>query len=165
MLEGDIREARDRAKHDDLTGPGGTWVGGAGSDAGIVRVSHFFSDGGFMHRLALVSLVVATSLSHAADLPPLATGGQLRKALAGNTVHGSMDSSGRYAEFYAKDGTVRGADYRATWSIEGDSMCWVYEGQPKDCWRAAVQGKQVKWIKDGKAQGAGTIVKGNVNGF
>jgi len=118
-----------------------------------------------MHRFALVSLLVTTSLGHAADLPQLASGGQLRKALSGNTVHGSMDSSGRYAEFYARDGTVRGADYQAKWSIEGDSMCWVYDGQPKDCWRAAVQGKQVKWIKDGKAQGTGTIVKGNVNGF
>ncbi len=103
--------------------------------------------------------------AQAADLPPLSTGEQIKKAVAGNTVEGSMQASGRYTEFYAKDGTVSGKDYQAVWRIEGDTMCWKYKGQPKDCWRASVKGTTVQWVKDNKVQGTGTIVKGNVNNF
>ena len=113
---------------------------------------------------AIVFLALA-SHAQAADLPPLATGEQIKKAVAGNTVEGSMQASGRYTEFYAKDGTVSGKDYQAVWRIEGDTMCWKYKGQPKDCWRASVKGTTVQWVKDNKVQGTGTIVKGNVNNF
>ena len=117
-------------------------------------------------RLAATAIALSlASLAHAGDLPPLAKGAQLKRAVSGNTVEGSMDASGRYTEFYAKDGTVRGKDYKAKWNIEGDTMCWVYEGQPKDCWQAGVKGTSVKWVKDGKVQGTGTIVKGNPNEF
>jgi hypothetical protein len=108
-------------------------------------------------------LVISAGLAHAADTPLPATGAQLKQAVSGNTVEGSMDASGRYTEFYAADGTVRAKDYKARWSIEGDSMCWVYEGQPKDCWQATIKGASVKWLKGGKAQGSGTVVKGNPN--
>jgi hypothetical protein len=118
-----------------------------------------------MRLAATLSLLALAGLAHGADLPPLATGAQLKQAVSGNTIEGSMDASGRYTEFYAKDGTVRGKDYKAKWSIEGDTMCWLYEGQPKDCWRAAVKGGNVKWVKDGKVQGTGTVVKGNPNKF
>jgi hypothetical protein len=113
-------------------------------------------------RASLVfSFLALATMAQAADTPPLATGEQLRKAVSGNTVQGSMDGSGRYSEFYAADGTVRSRKYQAKWSIEGDSMCWVYDGQPKDCWRAALKGTSVKWVKDGKVQGTGTVVRGN----
>ena len=111
---------------------------------------------------ALISLAGAAS---AAEQSQLASGQQLKNAIAGNTVQGSMDAAGRYTEFYAKDGTVRSKDYQAKWSIEGDQMCWVYEGQPKDCWRATIKGNNVKWVKDGKVQGTGTIVQGNSNRY
>jgi hypothetical protein len=51
------------------------------------------------------------------------------------------------------------------WRIEGDTMCWIYKDQPKDCWRASIKGTSVQWVKDNKVQGTGTIVKGNVNNF
>jgi len=60
---------------------------------------------------------------------------------------------------------VHGKDYKATWSVEGDKMCWVYEGSPKDCWDVELSGDQVRWVKDGKPQGSGTIVEGNPNNF
>lgn len=94
-----------------------------------------------------------------------ATGAEITAALAGNTVQGSMDASGAYTEFYAEDGTVMGPDYKAVWSVEGDQMCWVYEGSPKDCWNAKIEGDQIQWIKDGASQGTGTILPGNPNGF
>lgn len=117
-------------------------------------------------RFYLAALVlVAASYAQADDLPPLATGQQIKKAVAGNTVEGSMQASGRYTEFYAKDGTVSGKDYKAAWRIEGDTMCWLYKDQPKDCWRASIKGATVQWVKNNKVQGTGTIVKGNINNF
>ena len=119
-----------------------------------------------MRLTSLIGLVVLNAVGHAAvanaaEAPPLATGAQIRQAVAGNTVEGSMDDSGRYTEFYAADGGVRAKDYKARWTIEGDSMCWLYEGQPKDCWQAALRGDQVKWMRGGKVLGSGTIVRGN----
>lgn len=115
------------------------------------------------HFLAFLCLGLMAIVVFADELPPLATGSQLKRAIRGNTVEGTMDGSGRYTEFYRKDGTVKGEDYQARWSVEGDTVCWIYEGRPKDCWSAAVKGANIKWIKDGKVQGAGTILKGNPN--
>ena len=101
----------------------------------------------------------------AADPLRVASGAELRKSLSGNTVEGSMEATGRYSEFYAPDGTVRSKDYRARWSVEGDAMCWVYDGAPKDCWQAAIKGAQLHWIKGGKRLGSGTLLPGNPNRY
>lgn len=95
----------------------------------------------------------------------LAKGEAIKAAISGNTVQGNRDSSGPYAEQYGADGVVHGKDYKAAWSVEGDTMCWVYEGAPKDCWSVELAGDQVKWVKDGKAQGTGTILPGNPSNF
>ncbi len=115
--------------------------------------------------LALLNAVIPAAVVNAAEAPSLASGAQIRQAVSGNTVEGSMDASGRYTEFYAGDGSVRAKDYKARWTIEGDSMCWLYDGQPKDCWQAAVKGGQIRWIKGGKVLGSGAVVKGNPNRF
>jgi len=118
-----------------------------------------------MKRFILVLVLSLAGTASIAEQTTLASGQQLRNAIAGNTVQGSMDGAGRYTEFYAKNGTVRGKDYQAKWSIEGDQMCWVYKGQAKDCWRASIKDNNVKWVKDGKVQGSGTIVQGNTNRY
>ena len=94
-----------------------------------------------------------------------ATGDQIRAAIADSTVQGNMDASGPYAEFYAADGTIKGKDYTGQWSVEGDAMCFAYEGTPKECWSVEISGDQVRWLKDGASQGTGTLLKGNANGF
>ncbi len=94
-----------------------------------------------------------------------ATGEEIRAAISGNTVQGNMDSSGPYAEFYEAGGTIKGKDYTGKWTVEGDAMCFEYQGAPKDCWTVDIKGDQVRWIKSGQSQGTGTIVKGNANGF
>lgn len=93
-----------------------------------------------------------------------ASGEEIRAAVSGNTVQGSMTATGAYTEFYAADGTIKGADYAGTWTIEGDTMCFSY-GETPDCWQAALSGDQVSWIKDGAVAGTGTIVSGNVNNW
>lgn len=112
--------------------------------------------------LLLTTSIVAMS---GAALAEMATGEQIKSAITGNTVQGSMDASGAYTEYYAADGTAFGKDYKAKWSVEGDTMCWVYDGTPKDCWGVEIAGDQIRWVKDGKAQGTGTVVTGNPNNF
>lgn len=112
----------------------------------------------------LIAALALTGLA-APALAQNATGAEISAAITGNTVQGSMDASGAYTEFYAEDGTVFGPGYKAVWSVEGDQMCWVYEGSPKDCWNAAIAGDQIQWIKDGKSQGTGMILPGNPNDF
>jgi hypothetical protein len=112
------------------------------------------------------SLVIVFLLAISAASPALAaTGAEIRAAISGNTVQGNMDASGPYAEFYDAGGTIKGKDYTGKWTIEGDAMCFEYEGSPKDCWTVDIKGDQVRWIKDGASQGTGTIVNGNANGF
>ena len=109
--------------------------------------------------LSLVFFMAAASSALAA------TGAEIRAAISGNTVQGNMDSSGPYAEFYDASGTIKGKDYTGKWTVEGDTMCFEYDGSPKDCWAVEISGDQVRWIKDGASQGTGTIIKGNANGF
>lgn len=93
-----------------------------------------------------------------------ATGDQIRAAVSGNTVQGSMSATGAYTEFYAADGTIKGQGYAGTWTIEGDTMCFAY-GEAPECWQAAIAGDQITWIKDGATGGTGTIVAGNPNNW
>jgi len=110
--------------------------------------------------LALAFLLAAGNAALAA-----ATGDQIRAAIADSTVQGNMDASGSYAEYYAPDGTIKGKDYTGQWSVEGDAMCFAYQGTPKECWNVELNGNQVRWVKNGASQGTGAIVKGNINGF
>jgi hypothetical protein len=66
-----------------------------------------------MNRFILAFLLSLAGTAALAEQMPLASGQQLKNAITDNTVQGSMDGSGRYTEFYAKDGTVRSKDYKA----------------------------------------------------
>jgi hypothetical protein len=94
-----------------------------------------------------------------------ATGDQIRAAISDSTVQGNMEGSGPYAEYYAPDGTIKGSGYAGQWSVEGDAMCFAYQGTPKECWNVEISGDQLRWLKNGASQGTGTILRGNVNGF
>jgi hypothetical protein len=94
-----------------------------------------------------------------------ATGEQITAAISGNTVQGSMIASGAYTEFYGADGVIKGKDYSGKWRVNGDTMCFQYGQDPEACWQVKLDGSQVTWVKDGKDDGTGTIVKGNPNNF
>ncbi|AWB48899.1 hypothetical protein HYN69_10670 [Gemmobacter aquarius] len=93
-----------------------------------------------------------------------ATGDQIKAAIAGNTVQGNMLASGAYTEFYQADGVIKGADYTAKWSVNGDEMCFDY-GEGASCWSVQIKGDAVTWIKDGVEDGTGTLVAGNPNKY
>ena len=115
-----------------------------------------------MRALTLLSAVLLAAPAFGQDV---ATGDAIKMAVSGNTIQGNMTSSGPYAEFYAEDGTIKGDGYTASWSIEGDAMCFTYEGAAPDCWAVRINADQVTWIKDGADGGTGTIVAGNANNF
>ncbi|WP_135505398.1 hypothetical protein [Roseovarius aestuariivivens] len=112
-------------------------------------------------RLAMPFALLATPLWAA----ELATGAQIADTITGNTVQGSMDSSGAYTEFYQSDGTIRAESYTGAWSIEGDTMCFDYGEGPAECWGLKIDGETVTWIKDGEDLGTGTVLPGNPNGY
>lgn len=95
----------------------------------------------------------------------LASGDTIRGAVSGNTVRGTMQASGGFEEFYAPDGTIRATDYSGEWSIQGDRMCFAYDGNPASCWRVRVNGRDLVWVGPSGDEGTGTILPGNPNGY
>ena len=95
----------------------------------------------------------------------MASGTDISKAIAGNTVQGSMMDAGAYTEFYAADGMIKGDGYSGSWRVQDDTMCFDYGTDPEACWSVAIEGDQVTWIRGGKKDGTGTIVPGNPNNF
>jgi hypothetical protein len=110
---------------------------------------------------ALVALAVAGPAAAADKL----SGAQIKETVAGNTVQGKMEGTGPYAEFYDKDGTIKGEGYVGAWTIQGDTMCFQYGSDPKACYGVAKDGGGIQWIKDGKVDGTGTVVPGNPNKY
>jgi hypothetical protein len=108
----------------------------------------------------LAAIVVAGAV--AADK---LSGAQIRDTVVGNTVQGTMEGTGDYAEFYQQDGTIKAQSYSGAWTIEGDRMCFQYGSDPKACWEVAREGETLQWIKDGKVEGTGTIAPGNPRNF
>jgi hypothetical protein len=95
------------------------------------------------------------------------SGPEITKLVSGNTVQGSMQDSGAYSEYYDEDGTIKGKDYTGKWTVESDTMCFVYKAaDPKMCWSVAVNNGEVSWVDAaGKVDGTGAVVKGNPNNY
>lgn len=106
--------------------------------------------------------MLPAAFAHAGNL---ATGEQIRAAITGNTVQGSMIDSGAYTEFYAAEGMIKGDGYTGAWTVEGDEMCFQYGDDPASCWGVRLTGDEVAWVKDGAVDGTGTIVAGNPNDY
>ena len=110
--------------------------------------------------------VTATALLLAfpAFAQDVATGDAITAAISGNTVQGSMVSSGVYSEFYGADGVIKGKDYSGKWTIDADKMCFDYS-EGVTCFGVRIAGDQVTWVGEKGDEGTGTIVAGNANGF
>ena len=110
------------------------------------------------------AVAIAAVLAGAAAVDKL-SGAQIRQAVVGNTVQGTMEGSGDYAEFYGQDGTIKAQTYSGAWTIEGDEMCFQYGSDPRQCWEVAREGDTLQWIKDGKVEGTGTVAAGNTHHY
>jgi hypothetical protein len=113
-----------------------------------------------LHRPILV-FAVAALLPTVALAADLATGKEIMAAVTGNTIEGGMTETGAYSEFYAADGTIKADGYTGIWAIQGNTMCFSYDGEPLDCIGVKIKGDMVSWIEDGKESGTGKILKGN----
>jgi hypothetical protein len=113
----------------------------------------------------LTMIAVASVLAAPAVAADKLSGAQIQQIVAGNTVQGSMEGTGAYAEFYQKDGTIKGEGYVGAWTIEGDTMCFQYGSDPKACFAVAKEGDAIQWIKDGKVEGTGAVAPGNPNNY
>ena len=116
-----------------------------------------------MTRSFLTAVFALVALPAFAD--SLATGDQIKAAVAGNTVQGSMLDSGAYTEFYAADGVIKGKDYTGTWTVEADKMCFAYGTDPATCFGLKLAGDQVIWVGASGDEGTGTILPGNPNNW
>lgn len=112
-------------------------------------------------RLAPLALLFALPAA-AADL---ATSDTIKAAISGNTVQGSMTTSGAYTEFYAADGVIKGKDYTGTWTVDADKMCFAYGTDPATCFGVRIAGDQVTWVGATGDEGTGSILPGNPNNW
>jgi hypothetical protein len=112
-------------------------------------------------RITAAALLLATP-TFAQDM---AKGDAIEAAIAGNTVQGSMTSSGSYTEFYDADGKIKGDGYSGSWMIDGDKMCFAYAEDEPVCYAVKLNGDQVTWLSDDGNDGTGTIIKGNPNNY
>lgn len=116
-----------------------------------------------MRALRLAPFALLLALPAAAQ--ELATTDAIKAAIAGNTVQGSMTTSGAYTEFYAADGVIKGADYTGTWTVDADKMCFAYGTDPATCFGVRLAGDQVTWVGATGDEGTGTILSGNPNNW
>lgn len=114
---------------------------------------------------ARMLLCLAALLPLPALAQDLASAEAIRAAIAGNTVRGAMVASGGFTEYYAPDGSIRGPDYSGQWSIDGNRMCFGYDGNPASCWAVRITGRSVVWVGSGGDEGTGTILSGNPNNY
>lgn len=114
--------------------------------------------------LALLGLLPVTVIA-AARTSSVSTGSEIESAISGNTIEGMLADTGAYAEFYSPDGYIHGRGYIGIWTVRGNDLCLEFEGTPESCWQASIDGDQVIWLRDGRAEGDGTILKGNPNRF
>jgi hypothetical protein len=122
-----------------------------------------------MELRSLLGIAVGVALSSGLGLPvfaqELASADKIMGAIAGNTVRGSMLASGGFVEFYANDGKIHGPDYTGEWSLQGNQMCFAYDGNPASCWAVRLNGRELVWVGSGGDEGTGTILPGNPNGY
>ena len=94
------------------------------------------------------------------------SGDGIKMLMSDVTVEGKMNDGSSYSEFYEADGKIKAKDYAGSWTVEGNSMCFVYSSNPKKmCYQIGANASGIDWIHDGKIEGTGTVMKGNVRKY
>lgn len=120
-----------------------------------------------MPRLALLTGFGLTAFGQPtfAD-ETLASGAEIRQAISGNTLRGTLEGSGPFEEFYAEGGAIHGPDYSGEWSVQGNKLCLDYDGNPASCWGLRLKGADVTWVGPaGGDEGSAHITHGNPKNF
>lgn len=109
-------------------------------------------------KLALSAALALACTLMAGSAFAASTGADIKSALVGNTFQGGM-GGGKYTSYFGEDGTYKDSSGSGKYTIEGDAVC--YPGTTFGCYQATIKGDQLEWMKDGKSEGTGTILKGN----
>ncbi len=75
-----------------------------------------------------------------------ATADAITAAISGNTVQGSMTTSGACTEFHGADRGIKGKDCTGFWTLEADKMCFAHGTDPATCCGMRLTGDQVTWV-------------------
>ncbi len=112
---------------------------------------------------------LALAMTFAAALPlcaeTLATGAEIKAAVAGNTLEGYVTDADPFTEFCAEDGTIRSDSDTGTWKVDGDRLCVAYGTPETACWAIKIDGETITYKKGGKDDGSATILKGKPENF
>lgn len=101
-----------------------------------------------------------------APAPAVANSDAIARALSGNTLSGSLEASGPFEEYFDASGAIHGPDYSGTWTLNGETLCLDYDGNPPSCWQLQLDGDSLVWRSAGGAvEGHARIIKGNPKGF
>lgn len=111
--------------------------------------------------MLMAALMVISTTANAGDL---ATNSEITAAVVDKTYQGSMTKNS-FAEYYASDGSIKGKDYAGKWRVTNNTMCFTYGDKPEVCWGLEINGPAVTLYKDGKVDGAGMLVDGNLHNF
>lgn len=112
-----------------------------------------------------VAALAVAVLSTAALAYEMLDGDQIRSAVSGNTVEGTMTDQGPYSEYFDPDGTLRAKSYSGTWSIKDNAICIDITGGSSGCWNVGVAEGTLHWFFDGEVLGTGTATPGNTHGY
>jgi hypothetical protein len=118
---------------------------------------------GIIGGISSLALLATISMTFAGSA---LSGDKIKTMMSDVTVEGKMNDGSSYSEFYQADGAIKGKDYTGRWTLEGDSMCFVYSSAPqKMCYQVGENASGIDWIQNGKVEGTGSVIKGNVKGY
>jgi hypothetical protein len=93
----------------------------------------------------------------------LLTEKHLNELFPGNSPYGINvhDDAGPFQEYFAPDGAIRGHDEKASWSIEGDTICIEFE--EKRCFGVRRLADSAYTLEsDGRVDGYFKVAEGNL---
>jgi hypothetical protein len=107
--------------------------------------------------------VPVTSQASPKGIQEILMGSEIQRLIVGHTLSGQTAGRGDFIDFYKADGTLEGAGYVGTWTIQNNALCFDITGNNgnKGCWQFGRDGKSFQLITDGKVVGNGSTAKGN----
>lgn len=112
--------------------------------------------GAWCGRLLTGILLLSPALGTAQEL----AAGEIAAAISDKTYQGSMTADA-FAEYYARDGTIKGDGYTGQWRAKDDMLCYRYGEDPEQCWGVIINGPAMTLLKDGQPDGSGMLIDGN----
>jgi hypothetical protein len=111
----------------------------------------------------MVFAVPVTSQASPKAIQEILMGSEIQRLIVGHTLTGQSAKRGDFTDFYKTDGTLEGAGYVGTWTIQNNALCFAITGNEgnKGCWQFGRDGKSFQLLSEGKVVGTGSTIQGN----